>query len=805
MSGWLQDFRYSLRSFQRRPLLIFSIVLTLAIGIGCNAAIFAFVDRLLLKPLPYPQPEQLLVLWELDRKNPEEPSPTSMSNAVDWMERQSSFDSVGVFTPWMPSLIGEGEPERLVGVSASSGYFAALKARPLLGRTIGAEEDRPGGDNVVVLSHGLWRRRFGGDPGIVGRSIRLGSQTYTVAGVLPASFRHPGPEYYDKVDVWSPLDLDPQPDDRGSRYLYTIARLKPTVGLEAARTDMKRLGAELEREHPDSNAGWEIAMEPLRDTFLGDLKGGLLLLALAAALLLLVACVNVTNLLLARTLERGQDLQIRAALGADRTRLARQPLAESLLLTLLAGGLALLLASWGIDLFRLLIPDPLPTGQPVDLSLRSLGFTLGIALIATLICGALPALRAASYKKAVRMGGNVLPEGRRGAFLNASMGVAEIALTLPLLIGGALLFKSFHNMTGVDLGFRPENLSMFEVSPGRTRYETNESYVNFFHRMTARVASVPGVESVALVNNAPFTIWNTSNYFTPEGWVPAGTEKPDAEYRTVSRSYFETMGIRLREGRLFDRTDRADSPGVVIVNRALAEHYWPGGSPVGRRLTLEDPASGKWLTVIGVVDDVRGSGVRTDPKPMIYRLFEQAPQRFMTVVLRTRGEIDGLPGTVRQAVWEIDKDLPVASFQSMEKNLSEALAGERSRTSLLGLFALTAMALTGFGVYTLLTHAVNKRLREFGVRLAVGASRRDILAVAMSRGLKVTLAGIVLGLFLAVSLAVGLRATLFEVRPFDPGVFLTGILLQTVVALLAIYLPSRRAAQVDPASVLRTL
>jgi putative ABC transport system permease protein len=343
------------------------------------------------------------------------------------------------------------------------------------------------------------------------------------------------------------------------------------------------------------------------------------------------------------------------------------------------------------------------------------------------------------------------------------------------------------------------------VSPGRARYETDESYVNFFHRMSAQVASLPGVESVALINNAPFTVWNTSNYFTPEGWVPAEAEQPDAEYRTVSRSYFGTMGIRLRKGRLFDRTDRSDSPGVVIVNRALAERYWPGGAPVGRRLTLEDPASGKWLTVIGVVDNVRGSGVRSDPKPMIYRLFEQAPQRFMTVVLQTRGEIDGLPSSVRQAVWQIDKDLPVASFQSMEANLSEALAGERSRTALLGLFALTAMALTGFGVYTLLTHTVNKRLREFGVRLAVGASRRDILAVAMSRGLKVILVGIAVGLFLAVSLARGLKATLYEVQPFDPGVFLTGILLQTVVALLAIYLPSRRAAQVDPASVLRTL
>jgi putative ABC transport system permease protein len=798
---------FAVRIVARRPVVTFAIVLTLGVGISASATIFGFIDHLLLRSLPYPNPGELVAVWETKYAEPGDPQPTSESNFEDWESQSGVFESLGAFSPWMPTLRGVGEPERLVGMSVSAGYFRALGGRAFLGRIIGREDDRPGHEQVVVLSYGLWQRRFGANPEVVGRKVILSEDTYLVLGVLPPWFRHPRPDYYDRVDLWRPLALAPIPTERGGRYLKVVGRLTPGVSIERARAVLEGLAHSLEEQYPGFNGGWGILVRSLKEEFVGKLGPGLAILAGAAAFVLLIACINVANLLLSRIPTRTQEIGVRVALGADRRRLLSQLLTECLVLGLAGGGVGVLLASWEMDLLRATLPPLAPGISEVGVDGPVLGFAFLLSLIAVALFGVLPSLQtlSSSASGAIREGSGSVSAGRHSSSMMFALVTAEMAVTLALLVSGGMLLQSMFALWKIDPGFDTERMLMLELSLRKSKYEAPGSLAVHMDELEARVEALPGVVAAALISNAPFGSWNTSNYFTPEGWsAPLDTPPPDAEYRVVSADFFQDLGVRLLRGRPFSRVDREGAPGVVIVNRVLADKYWPGGQAVGKRLTLDDPAEGHWLAIIGIADNVLGSGLMKDAKPMIYRPAAQVPQSFMALMVRARGEPESLVPSLRKIINQMDSDTAVANVRPVEQAIRDSLANERSRTLILTLLALAATLLTAVGLYGVLSTALSQRTQEFGIRMAIGASEWQILGLALRRGSQVIFVGIGIGLFLAFVASRLMRSFLFEVSPpADPKVLIFSVLLEIAVALVATLIPAFRVARIDPALALR--
>jgi putative ABC transport system permease protein len=801
-----RDLRHGARTLWRRPLLTFAVVVTLAVGISASATIFGFIDHLLLRDLPYPRPGELVSVWESQETAPDEPQPVSESDFVDWMSQSGVFTALGAFSPFLPTLRGVQEPERLVGMSVSAGYFKALGGRALIGRTFGPEDDRPGRERQVILSDGLWHRRFGGDPGIVGRSVTLSEKTYTVIGVLPSWFRHPRPDYHDKVDVWRPLALAADPAERGSRYLEVVGRLAPGVSPERARTALAGLARSLAERYPTSNAGWGVLLRPLQEDFVGKLRPGLIALAAAAAFVFFIACINVTNLLLSRIPSRTQEIGVRIALGADRRRLLSQLLGECLVLGLAGGALGLVLAAWEMGLLRTTLPPLAPGISEVGVDGPVLGFVFVLSLLAVALFGVLPSLRtlSSSLGSTIREGAASVSAGRRSSALMSVLVASEVAVTLALLVAGAMLLESFRALWQIDPGFHPERMIVLELSPRQSKFSTPESLAAYLGELESRIAAVPGVESAALVSNAPFSPWNTSNYFTPENWSPRrDSQPPDAEYRVVSAGFFQGLGIRILQGRPFTPADRQGAAGVVVVNQALARRYWPGEDAVGKRLTLDDPAQGHWLTVVGVAANVLGSGLAKDPRPTIYRPYTQAPQTFMAAMVRARRDPLALAPSLRRAISQVDAETAVANVQPLEMTIRNSMANERGRALILILFSLAATLLTAVGLYGVLSTAVSQRTQEFGIRMAIGAPASKILELAFWRGGQVVLLGIGIGLFLSFGVARLVRSLLFRVSPEDPKIFALAVGLEIAVALVATFIPARRAARIDPSLALR--
>ncbi|HEX4959680.1 MAG TPA: ABC transporter permease [Thermoanaerobaculia bacterium] len=802
-----RDLRFGLRSMARRPAVSIAVVLTLAVGISASATIFSFIDHLLLHDLPYPRSEELVAIWESQEGTAGEPQPVSESNFEDWESQSGVFTALGAFSPWLPTLRGTGEPERIVGMSVSAGYFEALAGRALIGRIITHEDDRGGHEQVVVLSHALWRRRFGADPSIVGRSVTLGETSYTILGVLQPWFRHPRPDYFDKVDVWRPLALAPDPAERGGRYLKVVGRVAPNVSLKQASVGMENLARSLAEKYPVSNRGWGVIVRPLREEFVGKMRPGLTALAGAAVLLFLIACINVANLLLSKMPTRSHEIGLRIALGADRRKLLSQLLAECWVLGLAGGALGLLLAAWEIKLLRTSLPPLAPGLLDVRVDGPVLGFALLLSFLAVALFGMLPSLQtlSPSVSGAIRDQAANASASRRSSSLMFALVAAEVALTLALLVAGGMLLQSFRALWRVDPGFRSERMLMLELSLRKSKYANPASLTAFLGELEARVKALPGVASATLISNAPFTTWNTANYFRPEGWsAPAPTPPPDAEYRVVSADFCQGMGLKLLQGRPFSRVDREGAPGVVIVNRALAERYWPGGRAVGERLTLDDPTQGHWLLVVGVVANVLGSGLGKEPKPTIYRPYAQAPQSFMSLMVRaTQGEPEALAPSLRKTIAQADPDIAVANVQSVAGAIRDSLANERGRALVLALLALTATLLMAAGLYGVLSTAVSQRTREFGIRMAIGASEWKILGLALWRAGRVVILGIGIGIFLAFVATRLVRSLLYQVSPADPKILIICIFVELGVALVATLVPARRAAHIDPISALR--
>jgi predicted permease len=800
--AWLrqltQDLRYGLRTMRRAPGFTAVAVLTLALGIGANTAIFSVVNAVLLRPLPYHDPARLVTVLHDGWK------PVAPANFLDWREQSRSFESIAAAQSWNLTMTGRDRPEQLNVLQTSAEMFHVLGVDAALGRTYGAGEDRPGHERVVVFSHRLWQRRFGGDPDVIGREVMLDGEPYTVVGVMPPDFQF-APFWATHAEAWLPLNLGARVNDRRGQSLRVFARLKAGATREQAQAEMEAINRRLEEQHPRTNEGLTVSVDPLHEKVVGKSRPALLIILGAVGFVLLIACANVANLMLAKAASRRKEIAVRIALGAGRWRVIRQLLTESLMLSLAGGGAGLLLASWSNTALASFGPDTLPRVQTVGLDARVLVFTLGLSVLVGLLFGLAPALRSTktdlteSLKDRAR---GSTPDRRRER-VRQLLVVGEIALSLVLLVGGGLMMRSFLRLTSVDPGFDPRGVLALTVPLAGPRYSTDEQRAAFFQRLTGQAGSLPGVKSASAINHLPLggDVWTFG--FTLEGRpTPPRAEQPSAVYRVVRPDYFRTMGAALLKGRDFTERDGATAPGVVIVNEALARRHWPGEEPLGKRMTVGGDARPR--EVVGVVRDMKQGEWASAPKPEMYLPDSQADApRSMTLVIRASSDLSEIEPQVRREVWAIDKDLPVSKVTSMEEVVAESVGPQRFNTLLIGVFAAVALTLAAAGVYGVMSYAVAERTHEIGVRMALGARGRDVLGMVLRQGLVLTLLGLAIGLAGALALTRVMNSLLYEVSVTDPLVFGGVATALTLSALLACYVPARRATQVDPLLALR--
>ena len=799
MESLCQDLRYGLRGLAKNPGFTLVAVLTLALGIGANSAIFSVVNAVLLRPLPYREPERIVTAlrggW----------FPIAPANFLDWRAQQSAFEQIGAAQAWGPTLTGRERPEQVGALQVTSDLFSVLGVSPALGRTFLPGEDQPGAGKVVVLSHHLWQRRFGGDPALVGQTITLNGDGYTVVGVMPAGFQF-APFWVTNAELFAPLNLGPRAGDRAGQSLRVFARLKEGVTREQAQAEMNAISRRLEQQYPETNKNSDIRIDPLHEKVAGKVRPALLVLLGAVSFVLLIACANVANLLLARSAARRKEIAVRAALGAGRVRLIRQLLTESMLLGLAGGGLGLLLAGWGINLLVALSPANLPRVETISLDLRVAGFTLAVALATGLIFGLAPALQASKLdlNEALKEGGRGSTEGLRRNRVRGALVVAEVALALVLLIGAGLMIRSFRRLQAVDAGFDPRRVLTLTVQTSGPKYATGAQRAAFFDQLLPRLAALPGVASASAINHLPLAGDTWTLGFAVEGRpAPAPGERQGAVYRIVRPGYFRTMGMTVLNGRDFTDQDRAGAPGVAMINETFARSVWPNEDPIGKRIRVNDDGPNP-REVIGVVKDAKQSEWTADARREVYLSHLQTPTpSYLTLVLRAAGEPLGLAAAVQREVWSIDQDLPVAKVASLEQVVADAVGQPRFNLLLLNLFAAVALALAAVGIYGVMAYSVAQRTHEIGIRLALGARAGDVLKLVVGQGLILTLIGLAIGLGAAFGLTRLMESLLYGVSATDPATFIAIPLLLAGVALFASYLPARRAMKVDPMTALR--
>ncbi|MEM7350749.1 MAG: ABC transporter permease [Acidobacteriota bacterium] len=804
MGTFIQDLRFAARTLVKRPGFAAVAVLTLALGIGANTAIFSIVYGIMLKPLPLPEPQQLVTVWEnREARGGPVDEWTNGANFLDWRERNRVFESLAVYGGWNADLSGAGEPERLLGEIVSPEYFRLLGMAPARGRDFQAAEGQPGAEGVVVLSHELWQRRFGADPEIVGRSLTLNDSSFNVIGVLPAGFRSP---FSPDARVWRTRTIDPSSDDRGNAYLRVVGRLRSDVGLAEARDDMARVAAEIAEQYPAEYRDVGASIVPLREQIAGPGRPALLALLGTVGFVLLIACANVANLLLGRSAERQREIALRATLGAGRSRLARQLLTESLLLAFVGGGLGILLGVWGQEILRALAPPAAPRLDEVAIDGTVVGFSFGLMLLTGILFGSAPALQASRLELsgALRNSrGSVGSLFRRR--LRAALVVGELALALALLVGAGLLVRSFDSLQRVEPGFAPDRVVAFGLQLPQTRYEAPQQIAGFYADLVERLARHPGVESAATISSLPLSGSDSDVTITVEGLPPAQPgDEPAAWYRQITPGYFATLGIRTVQGRSLEAGDRADTAPVVMVNETLARRYFAGADPIGRRLKLGGPDSQRpWREIVGVVADIHARNLARPPVDEIYLAQAQMPTRQTNVILRLAEGQTGALALVRAEVDGLDANLPVGAPVALDQLVARSVAIPRFTTQMLTAFALLALVLAAVGIYGVMAYSVSQRTREIGIRMALGAERSSVVRLVVGQGLGLTLAGLALGVGTALALGQGLEALLFGISPTDPATFAATAALLIAVGTLACYLPARRAAQVDPVVSLR--
>ncbi len=794
-----QDLRYGARMLLKQPGFTLIAVLTLALGIGANTAIFSIVNAVLLRPFPYPAPERLVSLGEYLSSES-----VSYPNFVDWRAQHTVFDGISAVRGNESfNFTGSGEPERLQGRLVSAEFFSTLGVKPLVGRDFLPEEDRPGATPAVILSYGLWQRRFGADPGILGQQLTLNNQRFTVVGVAPPRF-----QYGEAADVTVPIGLQAERfKNRGSDPgTGVVARLKPNVSQQQAEAGMNVIAARLEQQYPKTNKDRRVLIKPLHESFVGDLRQPLLILLGAVGLVLLIACANVANLLLVRASARQKEMAVRVALGASRVTLVRQLLTESVLLAALGATLGILLAFWGTSVIAAQLPDGIPRLQEAKVDAPVLVFTLAISLLTGLLFGLAPALQASRPNLT-----EGLKEGERGSsgrrqWLRSVLVVGEVALTLTLLVGAGLLIQSFRRVLGVDTGFNPQNLLTMQVSVNNP---DGQQIANFFEQLQQNVRNLPGVKAVAVSNGLPFGGTNHPT-FVIEG-RPEPEKKPNGQRYAVSPDYFQALGIELIKGRIFNAQDTRDSSRVVVIDEVLARQFFPNEEPIGKRIR-QPSADSPSLEIVGVVRHVEPyslDGQGPGPAQFYTNFNQQSLQlipnsvRRINLLVRTEVEPLSLAATVRAQVASLNKDQAVFNVRTMEQSLAQSVAPRRFSMLLLTVFAIVALALASLGIYGLMSYAVAQRTREIGVRMALGAQVSDVLRLVIGQGMKLALVGVALGLVAALALTRLMKSLLFSVSATDPLTFLLIALLLTGVALLACYLPARRATKVDPLLALR--
>ena len=819
LEDFLQDVRYAVRTLRKNPGFAAVAVLTLALGIGANTAIFSVINAVLLQPLPYPNPDRLVAVWEKVRfptyqSDQNGPAP---GNFEDWRKQNTVFREMAAVRYRSFNLTGDGEPVRVEGEAVSASLFPLLQVNAKLGRVFTPEEDIVGGPHMVLISEGLWLSRFGGNPSIVGKSILLDGESHTVIGVMPHWFHFPDPD----DQLWVPIGLSPSElANHGSHYLRVFAALKPGVSRAQAQAEMEGIAARLATQYPNSNTGVSANVISLHDQVVGNVRTALLILCGAVGLILLMGCANVANLLLARASARHREIAIRVSLGASRARILRQLLTESVLLALFGGALGLVLSYWGVQWLKLIGPQDLPRVGEISFSARVLLFTFGVSMLSAMLFGAVPALQASRIGAA-----HALKEGAGGGASRSRLEfrklliVGEMALGFVVLVGAGLLLRSFLYLVQTPLGFQPDNVLTFRVIPRGEKYAQLAQRTAFYQQAIERIATLPGVRSASAVSFLPLTLARAWMSFSIEGSGAARPgELPMADYEVVAPGYFATMKIPLLEGRDVLWTDTPQTQPVIVISHSMARKYWPNESPLGKRIKRGRPDSpDPWLTVVAVVADFRQTDIVSQPRPTLHFPVSQfedpsaasarmAPSSHGVLrdwVVRSSGDSGTLASAIRSAIWSIDKDLPISRVRIMEQVRSTSVAPQAFNLLLLGLFACLGLTLAAIGLYGVISYSVSQRIHEIGIRVALGAASQDVLRQVLAEGARLTVVGLATGVAAGFAVTRLMSSLLYETTATDPLTFLGVGILLTVVALAACYIPARRATRVDPIVALR--
>ncbi len=799
-----QDLRYGARMLLKQPGFTLIAIITLALGIGANTAIFSIVNAALLRPLPYDRPEELVAVFASTGGAAREY--VSWPDLLDWRAQNQSFAQLAAFVPQSVNLTGRTgsqiEPGRVIGGFVSADFFPMLGVAAAQGRAFLPGEDLTGAPPVAVVSHEIWRDQFGADPQLLGQTLTLNNQLFTVVGVLPEGFRAP----YSEVEIWLPIQHYPNFSlDRKTASAGVFGRLKSGVTMRQAQTEMSTIAARLAQQYPATNQNRGINLVGLQSLLVEQLKPALLVLFGAVGFVLLIACANVANLLLCRAVGRSRELALRAALGASRTRLLRQLLTESLLLALTSGALGLLLGLWEMESLATNSAANLPALFAVKLDRTVFSFTLGAALLTGVLFGLVPALRFSrpDLNEVLKEGGRAAGTSPARNRLRSLFVVAQVALSLVLLVGAGLMVRSFVNLLSVAPGFDAHNVLTLEYRVPRNKYPDPQQQWRFHEQVVARMQQLPGVEAAAAVMAIPHGGNAGSSQFTlPERATPPSGQEPRAQTNRIDPHYFRTMKIPVLQGRVFTAQDQAQTPPVVVINQTMARQYWPSGAAVGRQVHLLTPDV--TATIIGVVGDVRHLSLDEPAQPQIYLAYAQQPHIFASLVVRTRTDANDFANAVRAAIWSVDAEQPVWKVRTLDWLLQRSLSGQRFLLQLIGGLAALALVLAAVGIYGVIAYAVSQQTHEIGIRLALGAQAADILKLVVRQGAALTLAGVALGLLASLGLTRWLRGIVFGVSVIDPLTFVGVAVLLTLVALLACWLPARRATKVDPMIALRT-
>jgi len=802
VSGMIQDLRYAVRQLRKSPGFTAVAVITLALGIGANTAIFSMINTVLLRPLPYKNAAALVKIWGTNPKKGIDVDAIAPADFEDLRSQSRAFEDIGASTDQVYNLTNAGDPESLPGYQLSANFFSLLGVDPVMGRTFSAGEDTLGHDHVVVLSYRLWQRRFGGNAGILGKAISLNGEPYTVIGVMPEGFYFPVPDN----ELWTPMVVPAGAlNDRSARFLRVWARLKPSISQQQAQAESATIAARIEALHPDTNTGQGAHLVSVEEEETRDIRPALLALMGAVGFVLLIACANVANLLLARSAKRRGEIAVRAALGASQLRLVQQFVTESILLGLVGGALGVFLASLSVNMLVRMFPPTvsnlnIPRVESIPIDGRVLGFALVVSLLTGLLFGIAPALRSRINLREGLQDASRGSRGSRNGTYRSALVVSEVALSLVLLVGAGLLVRSFVDLLGRKLGFTADGVLTFRVILPDAKYPSEPQQRNFTDQVLRGVRALPGVRSVGGVTFLPLSGWYAVRTFSIPG-RPAEKEAP-VVWSAASPDYFHTMEVTTLRGRTFTEQDLASGEPVVVVSQAFAQQYWPDRDPIGEQMTLQYDKTPR--RVVGVVGDVRHFGASSDATPQVYVPYQQALASLMCFVVRTSlSNPLSLASGVQRVVWSVDKDQPLTHVLTMDQLVSESIAPQRVLTLLLAVFAGLALVLAAVGVYGVMTHSVVERTREIGIRMALGAGRQEVLWLVIARGMALTVAGVAVGAAGAWGLTRFLTTMLYGVRPTDPTTFVVVSVALTATAFVASYIPAYRATKVDPMVALR--